>query len=93
MNFFTCFEKNFAFSLKISNGCDKMNRQKDKTNCIDIKEGEVKTMAVLSRPVGVSFDLNPSKAKAFLKKSEKSACQRAIERASAHKTKNTAEKE
>ena len=44
-------------------------------------------MVVLSKPVGVSFDLNPQKAQTFLKKSPKSACEKAIERASMHRKK------
>lgn len=59
--------------------------QKTTTNGVKNSEREDKTMALLAKPVNVAFELDPKKAKKFFEKADKSACQRAIDRASAHK--------
>ena len=44
-------------------------------------------MAVFTKPINLSFELDPKKAKDFFKKSDKQAINNAIDRASKHETK------
>lgn len=48
---------------------------------------EVDTMAILTKPLNLSFELNPKKVDKFLRKSNNSALDRAIARASQHQPK------
>lgn len=45
---------------------------------------EVSEMAVLSKPVNVSFQLDPKKSEAFLEVSKKKLFDKAMDRANAH---------
>lgn len=44
-------------------------------------------MAVFTKPINLSFELDPKKAKEFFKKSDKQAINNAIDRASKHEEK------
>lgn len=46
-------------------------------------------MAVLSKPVGLSFEVKKEQTKQFLESSKVSMLDKALARASAHKTKKT----
>jgi hypothetical protein len=46
------------------------------------KEKEDKLMAVLSKPINLSFELDPKKAKKFLEDTDRSALKRALDRSS-----------
>ena len=39
----------------------------------------------IAKPVNVAFELDPNKAQEFFEKADKSACQKAIDRAPAHR--------
>ena len=54
---------------------------------IDDKK-EDSEMAVFTKPINLSFELDPKKAKDFFKKSDKQAINNAIDRASKHETKH-----
>ncbi len=49
---------------------------------------EESEMAVFTKPINLSFELDPKKAKEFFKKSDKQAINNAIDRASKHETKH-----
>jgi hypothetical protein len=46
-----------------------------------------KDMAVLAKPIGVAFEVEPSKVKAFLNSSKRGDSQKAIERSKRHPSK------
>ena len=57
------------------------------------REGEVRDMAVLSKPVELAFEVNKEKTERFLESSKKSMLDKALARASAHKSDKKAIKE
>ncbi len=56
-------------------------------NIINDNQKEDSEMAVFTKPINLSFELDPKKAKEFFKKSDKQAINNAIDRASKHETK------
>ncbi|MGN0470842.1 MAG: hypothetical protein ACI4GV_08010 [Acutalibacteraceae bacterium] len=49
-------------------------------------KGEVRDMAVLSKPVDLAFEVTKEKTKQFLESSKESMLDKALARASAHKS-------
>ena len=49
-------------------------------------EGEVRDMAVLSKPIRLAFEVDKDKTKQFLEDSRESMLDKALARASAHKS-------